>query len=145
MDIDSALLDDILNQVYRGVAAPTITGPFLVSLHTGAPGTTRANEVSTAVWTNYARASIARSTGAWAAAGSDGAGGREVSNAAIADYGTAAITGTSPVVTHVEVWDSAGSPRRIGGIALTSSKTIDNGDPVTFPIGALEFAFAPAA
>lgn len=134
-----ALKQGLLNYVFRGAAAPTVTGPFVVSLHTADPGTNRANEVSTGVWTNYARDSIARGTGQWTAAANRSADDEFTENAEIIDFGTAAITGTPPVITHVEVWDSAGTPLRIAGKALTTSKTINNGDPVSFPIGNLDF------
>jgi hypothetical protein len=137
-----ALLDDLLAQVFRGSAAPTITGPFLVSLHTGNPGTTRANEVTAGVWSNYARQSIARSTAAWEAPAADG-NGRRTRNAAVADFGTATIPGAAPVITHLEVWDSSGTPRRIIGRPLASPKTINNGDPVSVPLQNITATLTP--
>lgn len=137
--LGATLKQDLLNYVFRGAAAPTVTGPFLVSLHTADPGTNRANEVSTGVWTNYARDSIARGTGQWAAAANRAGDDEFTENAEIIDFGTAAITGTAPVVTHVEVWDSQGTPRRIAGKALTVPKTINNGDPVSFAVGAMDW------
>lgn len=133
------LKQSILNYIFRGAAAPTITGPFVVSLHTADPGTNRANEVSTGVWTNYARDTIARGTSQWTAAANVSADDEFTETAEIIDFGTAAITGTAPVITHVEVWDSQGSPVRVGGAALTTPKTINNTDPVSFPAGNLDF------
>ncbi len=144
MLLDNALLDDLNNQIFRNAGSPAITGPFVISLHTASPGTNRANEVGTGVWTNYARTTLARSTGGWSAS-ADAAGSRRTSNAAIADFGTAAVTGTAPVVTHLEVWDSAGTPRRIAGKALTTPKTINNGDPVSFPVDSLRHNLTPQA
>lgn len=137
--LGQTLKQDILNYIFRGASAPSITGPFLVSLHTGDPGTNRANEVSTGVWTNYARASVARGTGTWTAGANRSGDDEFTENEGAIDFGTAAITGTPPVITHVEVWDSAGTPRRIAGKALTTSKTINNGDPVSFADGAMDW------
>lgn len=137
--LGQALKQGLLNYVFRGAAAPTVTGPFVVSLHTADPSTSRANEVSTGVWTNYSRESIARGTAQWTAAANRSADDEFTENAEVIDFGTAAITGTPPVVTHVEVWDSQGTPVRVGGVALTTPKTINDTDPVSFPIGALDF------
>lgn len=145
MPMPDALIDELLAQVFRNAGAPAITGPFVVSLHTADPGTTRANEVGTGSWTNYARSSIVRSTGGFGAPASDGAGGREIANALAADFGTATVTGAAPVITHVELWDSAGTPRRIWGEALTDPQTINNTDPVSVPIGALQIGIGAAA
>ena len=137
------LLEELLNQVLQAAAAPSITGPFVISLHTGAPGTTRANEVGTGVWTNYVRQTLVRSGAGFDVATDDGAGGRESLSAALVDFGTAAVTGTAPVISHYEVWDSAGSPRRIFGDTLPSPMTINNGNPVSVPIGDIVAAFIP--
>jgi len=131
--LEGLLKREILEWLFRGAAAPSVTGPFVVSLHTADPGTTRANEVSTGVWTNYARQNLARTSGGFAAAANTGGNNERIGTAGAApDFGTATIVGTAPVVTHVEVWDSAGSPRRVGGMALTTPQTINNGNPVKF-------------
>lgn len=135
------LKQELLNQIFRGAAAPSITGPFVISLHTGDPGANRANEISTGVWTNYARQTVARSTGGWSAAANAGGDLEQTENGALIDFGFATIVGGDGAnnrITHVEVWDSAGSPRRIWGKALSDLKVINNADPVTFPIGTIE-------
>lgn len=45
---------NILNALLRGETMPLPTGTF-VSLHTGDPGVTGANEVTTAAWPGYVR------------------------------------------------------------------------------------------
>lgn len=128
--------ENLLNHIVRG-AALTMPTSWRVALFTGDPTDAASGaEVSTGVWTNYARITVNRDAGSWAAAAAEGGGGYLVDNTAIIDFGTATITGTPPVVTHVGFFDQAGNLWWHG--ALTVSKTINNGDPVTFPIGALD-------
>jgi len=58
-------------------------------------------------------------------------------NTSIIDFGTAggADWGT---VTHLALYDALTGGNLLGWVALTISKTINNGDPVTFPAGALD-------
>ena len=124
----------ILNSIFRGAAWPAITGPTKVSMHTADPGDTGASEVATTVWTNYVRANV-NTDGAtapfWTAPAANGTAQR-VGNSAAVDFGTATISGTAPVITHFGVWDNSATPVFIGGAALASSQTINNGNPVKF-------------
>lgn len=89
----------------------------------------------------YARVSYARSLANWAgtqSAGStgtsSGTGGQTSNNAAITFPTPTATWGT---VTHFFISDAASGGNLILCQALTSSKTINSGDTVSFAIGAL--------
>lgn len=129
----------ILNLIYRG-SGSLPAGPFEIALFTEDPGEGGAGaEISTAVWTNYVRPTVTRALASWSAP-SASAGSQLIDNAAIIDFGTAAITGAAPVATHIGVIDESGNLWHYG--ALAEPKTINNGDPVTFPIGALDLLMA---
>lgn len=90
-----------------------------VSLHTGDPGTTGANEV---VGTGYARKSISMTTGG--------------SSSTVASWENA--SGTSwGTITHVGLWYSTG-PVYLGSAALSVPKAALPGSIVSIPIGDLD-------
>ncbi len=43
-------------------------------------------------------------------------------------------------ITGLEVWDSAGTPRRIWHSPLTSSVTVTANQPLEFPVGSITFS-----
>lgn len=94
-------------------------------------------------------------------AGSDSAAGTEVANAGGSTYAaqsvvfgaaasgqianTGAVTFTNmPAITvvGVELWDSAGTPVRVGYGALSANKTTNLGDTFTIAVSALTFSLA---
>ena len=90
---------------------------------------------------SYARASVTRSLANWAgtqSAGSttasSGTGGQTSNNAAITFATPSAGWGT---VTHFFISDAASGGNLIICQALTTSKTINSGDTVSFPIAAI--------
>lgn len=92
---------------------------------------------------SYARVSVARSLAAWAgtqSAGSTtastGTGGVTSNNAAVTFTTPSAGWGT---VTHAFVADAATGANILFCQALTTSKTINTGDTVSFPAGSLTF------
>lgn len=110
----------VLNSVFRGVAYTNPTTPIKVSLHTADPGETGANEL---VGGSYARQTVTFNA---ASAG-------QITNSASVDFaGMPAAT-----ITHVGLWDSAGTPVFLGGGALTASKTVGAGDTFSLPAGQL--------
>lgn len=128
----------ILRKNLRGTDYTTPTSTR-VSLHTADPGEgTGAAEVSTALWTNYARALVNtdRATSPfWGDAASDGAGGFRCASSGVISFGSAAITGSAPTVTHFGVWDHLGNLLYSG--ALSAGVVINNGAPVSFANSAL--------
>jgi hypothetical protein len=103
-----------------------------VSLHSADPGKTGASEIT---GTSYAR-QLVPTSGGWSAAAADvTSGGRNESNVAAVDFGTAGSAwGT---ITHFAVWTAVTAGTFKGGAALTASQTIASGNAVSFPIGDL--------
>jgi len=112
-------------------------GTVYIALYTAAPSDSGGGtEVSTGVWTNYARVAVTNNATNFPAA--SGTSPALKSNGVAISFGTAAITGGPPVVTHVAIMDAASGGNQLKWGVLTSSKTINNGDPVSFPIGDLD-------
>jgi hypothetical protein len=119
----------LINHLFRNTAytAPTT---WYVSLHTAAcTDSATGTEVSGG---SYARVGVASGTGTWSAVS---AGNGTTSNVGVISFATpSAGWGT---VTHFALWDAASAGNQLICQALTTSKTINSGDTVTFPIGAL--------
>lgn len=126
------LEDAILNHVLRGVAFPTLTSTH-IGLFTAAPSDAGGGTEVTGG--SYARVTVTRTTADWAAP-ADNAGAQRTSN-------SAAITFPVPsanwgVITHFGIFDAATAGNLLYHGALTTPKTVNNGDPApNFPIGAL--------
>ena len=130
-DLSTYLRNLLRDHVFRTAtfAKPTA---LHISLHTGDPGRTGANEVSGG---SYARVSRAPLDANWTAP-ADGA----VENAAAITF--PAPTANWGVVTHAGVWDAAVAGNFLGRADVIPDKTINNGDPApSFAIGALDFIF----
>lgn len=137
------LENKLIDQIFRGQSAPTTTTLY-VGLFTAAPSDTGGGtEVSGG---SYARASVASSLANWAgtqSAGStvasSGTGGSTSNNGSITFATPGATWGT---VTHFGIFDAASGGNLLFHGALTTSKTINSGDTVTFPAGSLSVTFA---
>lgn len=122
------LENKVLDHVLR-VASFTVPAALYVALYTVTPTDAGGGtEVSTGVWTNYARKSATFST----------ASGGATSNSNLIDFGAATISGTAPVVVAFGVFDALTAGNLLYWGALTVNKTINNGDTVTIPIGDLD-------
>lgn len=132
------LENKLIDHVFRGQAY-TAPVTIYVELYTSAcSDSARGTEVSGG---SYARASLAASLANWAgtqAAGSttasSGTGGTTSNNAAISFATPSAGWG---LVTHVGLSDASTAGNMLICIALTTSKTINSGDTVSFPIASL--------
>jgi hypothetical protein len=110
-----------------GVAAYTApTGDMTLALMT-------ANGSATAAGTEVVGGSYARQTITMASA----SGGSAANSGAISFTSMPAAT-----VVGIEVYDSAGSPRRAWWGALTASKSVGAGDTLSFADGAITASFA---
>lgn len=114
MALSSLCATDIGNYAVTGSAPTAMTTPMKISLHTGDPQTTGSSEAS--------GGSYARQTAAYASA----SGGQN------------ALTGTlnftsmpTATITHVGIWDNAGTPKFRLGSALAASKTLASGDTLS--------------
>ncbi len=137
------LENKLIDQLFRGQAAPTTTTLY-VGLLTAAPSDTGGGtEVSGG---SYARVSVGSSLANWAgtqSAGStvasSGTGGQTSNNAAITFPTPSAGWGT---VTHFGIYDAASGGNLLFWGALTIAKTINQADTVTFPAASLSITFA---
>jgi hypothetical protein len=111
----NAILDALGNNTSFAVAQ------VYVSLHTGDPGLTGANEV---IGGSYAREAV--SFGA--------ASGGAMENDALVRFDSV----PAGTITHLGLWDAASAGNFLWGGALTASKTQNDGDPFEFASGAID-------
>lgn len=111
----------------------TTTAPanVYVSLHTGDPGDTGANEATTGGY--------ARKVQTFAAASTDGGGITTIDSDA--DITIGAFTGAA-TFTHMGIWDAVTTGEFLAGGALSSSRTVANGDQLKFSSGNITVALA---
>lgn len=139
MGLSIALREDILNACFRGTALPTLpTNYYVALLETMPTDDTGAGavEVATANWTNYARKPVANSTAGFSAPPGGTTTPQSIANAALIDFGTAATTSNRTIVGFA-LYDAATAGVYYGSAAFTPSQIVQNGDPVSFAIGAL--------
>jgi hypothetical protein len=92
------------------------------------------NQVSTSVWTNYARVSRTNNTTNFPNA--TGSALATKNNGTVIDFGTATVSGTIQVVGWVS-FDAASAGNAFNFAMLSTPKVINNGDPVSFAANAL--------
>jgi hypothetical protein len=133
------LEDLVINATLRGTAWPAwTTGSHHVSLHTADP--TDAGTGTEVTGGSYARVAVTRASGSWAAP-ADSSGAQATSN-------SGAVTFPSPTanwgtVTYFAIWDASTAGNMLGSGALTTSRTINNGDQApSFAAGALTLSVA---
>jgi hypothetical protein len=136
------LENKLIDHTFRGVSYTAPSGLY-VALFTAAPSDSGGGtEVSGG---SYARVNLAPSTANWASTGgagtttnpSAGTSGTTSNNSAIT---FAAPTANWGVITHVGVFDASTSGNLLFWTALTTSKTVNNGDAApSFAAGALTF------
>ena len=120
----------LLNHLFNGTSVSYAGGTKYIALHTGDPGETGANEVSTSL-TGYARKSHSSFTTA-----SSGT----LSNSGDITFATITHSSNSATVTHVGIWDSASGGNFISGGAVGRSKTISLNDIPKILDGELDIA-----
>jgi hypothetical protein len=137
------LENKLVDQLFRGQTAPT-TSTLYVALFSAAPNDAGGGTEITG--NNYSRVSVTSSLANWAGTqstgsttASSGTGGATSNNAAITFPTPSATWGT---VTHFGIFDAASSGNLLFHGALSISKTINQGDTVSFPAGSLSVTFA---
>lgn len=118
-------------KVFRGVTYPSVPANHYISLHSGDPALTGANELS---GNNYARVAVAPGTGTWSAPATNGSV-REISNSNAITFPTA--SGDWTAATYFGIWDASSAGNFIRGASLGASKTVQSGDTASFAAGAL--------
>jgi len=119
--IENQLLDALV-----GTSSYSVTTPIKLALMT-------ANGSDSAAGTEVTGGSYARQTIAFDAASS----GSIDNNAAISFTGMPSCT-----VVGIEIYDSAGSAKRLAYGALTASRTVTSGDTVQFASGAITLSLS---
>lgn len=137
------LENQIIDHIFRG-ASFTKPSALYVALYTAAPndagGGTQVSGGS------YARAQLDPSNSNWAAtqggvSGASSGTGGETSNAEVITFPEP--TGDWGQVTHVGIFDASTDGNLLFHGALSTPKTINNGDPApTFPVGTLSVTLA---
>ena len=125
---------------FTGTPFPAQLTSVWVSLHTGDPGDTGANEVVVGV-TNYARIQVANA--GWT---------KNLSTPASANNNADIVFPTSPAtttwagnITHVGIWDAqigVGTPNFLYGGALTTPRAVAVGDVFKFLVNNLTISVA---
>lgn len=119
------LEDSIVNATLRGIAFPTVTGNF-IALHTENPGDTGAGEITNVTWPSYERKNVTNGVetleNSWLAPANG-----VTKNALQLIYpvydGAAELT-----VTHFSVWDAVTGGNMLVHGALSTNRTVLNGD-----------------
>lgn len=132
--------NQIIDTIFRGQAT-SLTANVFVGLSTAA--CSDASVGTEVAGGSYARVSVARSLANWAGTqaaasttASTGTGGQTSNNIVITFVTPTAGWG---LVTHAFVADALTGNNLLFCQALTTSKTINSGDTVSFPAGALTF------
>lgn len=127
------LEQEVMEHVFKNTAIFSTPASIDVHLHTSA--TSDANSTGTDVsGGSYAAENVAAA--GWDAPGSTGGA---TANSGDVDFGTA--TANWGTVSHTSLTLPSASSRLFHG-ALTSSKTVNNGDSFKFPTGDLDVSFA---
>lgn len=116
----------ILNSLLRGQVFPLLAGTrVFVSLHTGDPGMTGANEVTTAQWPSYHRVDPA--DGADPSTGFTTPAAKKVT--AENDIGYGLMDGSAPItISHFAIWDAITGGNCMIVDNLTTAKLFYPGD-----------------
>lgn len=132
----------ILDHFFSEGASPSQTS-YWVALFTSATGDDGSgSEVTTADWSNYSRANVdaTSASGIFSAAAASG-NAQVVGNESEIDFGTAVIVDENGV-SHIAVMTAAEAGNSIYHGALSSVKTISDGDPVKIPASSLSMSLS---
>ena len=123
----------LIGHVFRGTAYTAPTTVYIELLTVACSDAATGTEVAGG---NYARAAVATGVGTWAA---PSAGNGTTSNVSTITYAVPSA-GWGLVVSWA-IRDALTAGNQLFCAALTTSKTINSGDTVTFPPGALTITF----
>ena len=138
MPISDDTADDILNDLFR---TTTFTGPgtAYIALFASDPGRVYSAAKELTATGGYARVPITKGDASWSAPATVG-GKREITNAALIDFGTAAgIWNAGNLIPYFGVMTTpdVGTGDMIASGAIDAPKAVGTGDPVSFPVGTL--------
>jgi len=126
-----------LDHIFGGVAYGNANWYFALGTNTLSSPGDAVTEVSTDNWTNYARDEVVRNQTNFPAASA-----KAMANGAALDFGTATIPSGTVTVKCIGIYTASTSGTLHASVNLTAEKVINNGDPVTVPIGDLDITMA---
>jgi hypothetical protein len=129
--LTDSLETSLINHLFRGTAYTAPSTWYVGLLTAGCSDSAAGTEVSGG---SYARVGVASGTGNWAATSG---GNGTTSNVNAITFTTP--TGSWGTVTHFGLYDAASAGNLLVCQSLTTSKTINSGDTVSFPAGQLTF------
>lgn len=129
--MEKALVEHVLGSDDYTPAATTYIGLWTAALSDSSTGST-AGEVSGG---SYARVGLTNDQTSWSEA-TAGA----LSNAIEVDFGAA--TGNWGTITHGAIIDASSNGNILYWFDLTASKTVNDGDSATFPVGDIDVSEA---
>lgn len=121
------LEDAIIAWAFTGTAFPTALTSVWVSLHTGDPADTGANEVTGG---NYARIQVANA--GWTKTTAGTASATNTAEIVFPATGTVTWSASTPGVTHVGIWSASSAGNFLYGGALTTPRVVASGDVFKF-------------
>lgn len=127
--------DNIINTLLRGAPFPVPPNSFL-SLHTGDPGDTGANEAALAQWPSYVRKDANNGAGmgtGW----SESKGGQGLSQNTNQILWPSMNGGAMVQIGYFGVWDAATGGKFLVGAPLYAPKQLDPGDVFVFDVQSL--------
>lgn len=113
-----------------GMRGATTAGSLYIALYTANP--TDSSAGTEAAYTNYARVAVARSSAGWTVSGN------AVSNAAAVNFPNCGATGATITGMAICKGGTTGVDDAIYWASLTTSKTVANGDTISFAIGDID-------
>ena len=113
-----------------GMRGATTAGSLYVALYTANPADGTAG--TEAAYTNYARVAVARSAAGWTVSGNN------ASTTAAVNMPTCGATGATITGMAICKAGTAGVDDAIYWASLTTSKTVANGDTISFAIGDID-------
>lgn len=126
--------NDLENKILRhifGEAVYSALATVYIALYTSDPGEAGSANTNECTGTGYARVAVTNNGTSWTVTGN------AVTNDNIIDFGTAGAGGWGTVTHFAIVSSASGAGDILFSGALTTPKTINAGDPVTFPAGSL--------
>lgn len=130
----STYFNDAMLNWFKGTTFPAAISTVYISIHTGLPGGTGASNDVTATVAG-SRASIAAADLSAPADSALSGGGRQISNTATITITASAAAGAT--ITYFGLWDAASGGNFLGYGALATSRLVQVGDLVQFPISQL--------
>ena len=135
-DFSTYLRNALRDHVFR-TGSFTKPSEIWISLHTGNPGRTGANEVSPTD-TGYVRIQLDPLDANWSTAGGDGT----VTNADPIEFASPSGGTNWGSITWSGLWDAVTGGNFLADAQLTQAKSVNQGDPgPIFPAGELDYTF----